>query len=156
VSRTLHGVELNFPAGRPAAGAWGLLLFALLWTGGIYLMLRLEAPVFFLIVFGLIDVVILLALMPLFLLRSTVRAEGATLTLSRSLAGIPLADVQLDRSAIAKLEPEFGFRSGSNTTWDLALWRPDNRKVILGRSIRSRREADWLAARLRTQLELAE
>jgi hypothetical protein len=121
----------------------------LIWTGIIVLMLKLGAPIFLAVLFGFFDLVLLFGVGQIWLLDSTVRAESGKLVLTSSLLGFPLGTREIDGRGVSRIEPEPGFRSGSDTTWDLALWQTDRKKVVLGRTIPSRREAEWLATEIR-------
>jgi hypothetical protein len=90
-----------------------------------------------------------------FLLRTWVRAEAGDLVVASALAGVPLGERRVDGRRVTRVGPEPGFRTGTDTWWDLAMWLDDGRKVILGRTIPTRREAEWLAAELRTTLSPA-
>ena len=153
--RTVGGLVVEFPAGRAPRAAWAMVWFTLLWTAVIVVMLRLGAPVFLALIFGLFDLVLFVGIGQVFLLRTWVRAEAGDLVVASALAGVPLGERRVDGRRVTRVGPEPGFRTGTDTWWDLAMWLDDGRKVILGRTIPTRREAEWLAAELRTTLSPA-
>lgn len=81
----------------------------------------------------------------------TASAWGLVVTLlllTSTILGIPLGAREIDGADVSRVEPEPGFRSGTDITGDLALWQNHQRKVILGRTIPTRGEAEWLATEI--------
>jgi hypothetical protein len=53
---------------------------------------------------------------------------------------------------IAEVTTRIGMQSGNTPYYDLILVRKDGKRMSAGRSIRDKREAEWLAATMREAL----
>ena len=140
------GTEFYFPAGRNPGFAMGLSVFALIWSGSIWLMLALHAPVFFPIIFGLFDVLIAYFALTLWLGTSRVVIGSGQLRVRSGILGtgavrdIPFSQISKIQSAITAQQ------GGSSGTpyYDIQLITSSGKKVTLGSTLRDKRETDWL------------
>lgn len=82
------GVRLVFPAARNLEVALPLTALTALWSGAVWLMLHLEFPVVFPIIFGLIDLLLIWLVINLWLHRSVVEARSDGLTFRGGWFGI--------------------------------------------------------------------
>lgn len=82
------GVRLVFPAARNLGMAVGLTVFLAIWSGAIWLMLHLGAPIFFPILFGLIELFVVWGTLDLWFYRSVVEADRNGLRSRGGLFGI--------------------------------------------------------------------
>ncbi|HEY3393418.1 MAG TPA: DUF3592 domain-containing protein [Lacipirellulaceae bacterium] len=83
-----RGVRLVFPAARNLGAAAGMTAFLAIWTGAIWLMLHLGAPIIFPILFGLIELLVVWAVLDLWFYRSVVEADRNGLRSRGGLFGI--------------------------------------------------------------------
>jgi hypothetical protein len=85
--------------------------------------------------------------------RVRVQQHGLILT-NGVLGGIQTSELVLDKSEMGGITTDIGMRSGSSAYYDIAVTTKEGKKRIAGRMIASKREAEWLAARLAGALSL--
>jgi len=91
------------------------------------------------------------------LLSTTVRVERGRLSLAnRILDAIGAGDTELRADQVRDIAVEIGLRSGTTVYYDLAVTDGDGKKRLAGRTIASKREAEWLVARIKGALGGAE
>ena len=136
------GREFFFPAARNPGVAFGITLFTLVWSAAVWFMIWKQAPVLFPVVFGFVDVVLLLVCFNLWF-KSTriaidstgVRATNHWLFFSRQR--------QFNAGEVVRMETKIGMTSGSQAYQDLKLVTQSS-EFTLASSIASKPEADWL------------
>ncbi len=148
VTTAPRGTEIYFPPARHPLPALGLTLFTAVWTVIVLFLMRSGAPVIFPIVFGLFNVLMVYAVLHMWLGHSRVLVDRdlirvrkgiAFITRTRSLPSQSLSDVAVDR----------GMQSGNTPYYDLTGRVINGDKINLARSIRDKREAEWLAETIR-------
>ncbi len=102
-----EGCKFTFPMGRNLGSALGISAFWLIWSGAIVLMIYLEAPIFFPIVFGLVDVLLLLFVADIWFYKSAVDVSPRGLKVTGGLFGLGKSH-WIDASDVAKIEPAQG------------------------------------------------
>lgn len=143
--------EFRFgPARNPGAAA-GTSAFLALWLGAIVLQVELEAPILFPVVFGIFGVLIGLAAVDMWLSASKVIIHAAEIESRATILGIGRTRF-LATDEIACVRPKVGMQMRYGTRgipyWDLAVRSKEGAEKILARSIRSKREAEWLAGEI--------
>ncbi|MFL5515812.1 MAG: hypothetical protein ACJ8DJ_06630 [Gemmatimonadales bacterium] len=148
VTRNRRGTEIVFPAGRNRLAAVGLSLFLLLWLGAIATMVLLKAPVIFPIVFGLFAVLLIWAALDLWLGVSRVTAGDGAVSVASGLitAG---RERRVPSPEVAEVVTRIGMQAGSTPYYDVVVVRRDGKKIVAGRGIRDKREAEWVAGLIR-------
>jgi hypothetical protein len=148
VTRNRRGTEIVFPAGRNRGAAVGLSLFLLLWLGAIAAMVLLKAPIIFPIVFGLFSVLLIWAALDLWLGVSRVTAGDGTVSVASGLltAG---RERRVPSPEVAEVVTRIGMQAGSTPYYDVVVVRRDGKKIVAGRGIRDKREAEWVAGLIR-------
>ncbi|MBP9899988.1 MAG: hypothetical protein KBH45_00905 [Verrucomicrobia bacterium] len=135
--------EFIFPAARNLSAAVGGAGFALVWTGVIWFLLHVRAPLIFPIVFGLFDLLLLWFCAELWLRSSriVISRQEVTVThrwvLFRRATTIPTADV-------AGITTKIGMTSGQFSYYDIKLTRRNGRPVTVGTAVPGKVEAEWL------------
>lgn len=61
----------------------------------------------------------------------------------------PGREQRIQASEVADLSTRIGMQAGSTPYYDVVVLRKDGRSVTAGRSVRDKREAEWLALILR-------
>jgi hypothetical protein len=153
VSRNTGGTEIVFPAARNPGAAISLTLFSLLWTASIALMLYLKAPLLFPIVFGFFELLLLIGLLQLWLEVSRVVVQRGSVSVARGYL-YPGREQTIAGREIAEVTTRIGMQAGSRPYYDLMILANGGKRIVAGRSIRSKREAEWLAATLQQALGL--
>lgn len=133
----------------------GLVLFATVWFGVTALMFKLHAPLFFPLIFALFGISIVLALLDNWVGRSIIRISSSNLSARREwfrglglTRTVPLGTLESIASSVAMTSG-----GGSGTPYysvDAVLKGGKRMRIAMG--IRDRRDAEMIAARLRTSL----
>ena len=151
---TPTGLELYFPPFRPRGVAIGTLIFTTIWIGAIVLMLKLGAPLIFPIFFGLFAFLLVLLLFDLFFGTSTVTIDGRRINIRRRVL-LYRSEHDLPHEAVADVNLKIVMQSnGGRATpyYDIQVVTTSGKKITAGKYLRSKREAESLAARIRERL----
>ena len=151
VTTNRRGTEILFPAARNPGAAVGVTLFLLLWIAAIGFQLYLGAPLLFPVVFGLFGVLILIGAMDLWMGVSRVNVDAGTVTLATGYLW-PGKERTFPATEIADVAAKMGMRSGRTPYYDVVLVKANGKKVHAGRSVRDKREAEWLAEKIKEAL----
>jgi hypothetical protein len=148
VTRNRRGTEIVFPPARNRGPALGLTMFLLLWLGAIVAMVLLGAPLIFPIVFGLFAALLSWAVLDLWLGVSRVTAGDGAVRVASGLitAGRERLVPSLD---VAEVVTRIGMQAGATPYYDVVVVRRNGKKVVAGRGIRDKREAEWVAGLIR-------
>ncbi len=152
VTSSRRGTEVLFPAARNPGAATSLTLFLLLWLGCIALQVYFRAPLVFPIVTGLFGLLILIGVLDLWLEVSRVNVDAGTLTWATGYL-FPGREHTLSASEVAGVTAAIGMQAGTTVYYDVVVVRKNGKKIKLGRSLRNKREAEWLAGRIKEALE---
>jgi hypothetical protein len=152
VTSNRRGTEVMFPAARNPGAAAGLTLFLLIWLGCIALQVYFSAPIVFPIITGLGGLVILIAVLDLWLEVSRVRVDGGRLRWATGYF-FPGRERALSAPEIADVTASIGMQAGTTVYYDVAVVRNSGKKIKVGRSVRDKREAEWLALTIKNALE---
>jgi hypothetical protein len=153
VSRNRRGTEIVFPAARNPGAAIGGTLFTLLWLGIVWCLIYFQAPTLFPIVFGLFGLLLVFGLLQLWLEVSQVTVDAGTLTVATGYLS-PGRERRLTVGEIADVSTAIGMQAGSRPYYDVVIGRKNGKKVIAGRAVREKREAEWLAMTIKSALGL--
>lgn len=145
------GMELWLGAARNPGPAAAITAFAAVWTGIVVLLTRLDAPLFFSVVFGLVDLLVLAAALQLWTGTTRVRIRDGVLSATRRILGIGWT-TRIDAQRIEKVAVSVGMQSGQKVYYRLRAHARDGRPVGCGGGIPDKREAEALAALLERAL----
>lgn len=140
----MQGTRLLFPAGRNVGVALGITVFWVLWSGVVWLLIHLQAPLIFPIVFGLFDLLILLGALDTWFSRSEmeVTASGITVYRVRPLPGgsthIPLEEV--DQVVVKR-----SMQAGNSLYFNIVAHTTPGKNVVLGKLVKGQRRAQSVA-----------
>ena len=151
VTSNRRGTEVLFPAARNPGAATSLSFFLLLWVGCIALQMYFRAPLVFPIVTGLFGVLILIGVLDLWLEVSRVVVDGGILTWATGYL-FPGRERTLHGSEIAAVTASIGMQAGPTVYYDVTVHQKNGKKIKVGHSVRDKREAEWLAAAIKTAL----
>jgi len=148
VSKGPRGTQIVFPAARNPTAALGLSAFAALWAAIIWLILYLNAPVLFLVAFGVVELALLYGMLRMWLrvVEVTAGREGVSIASGFGTVGDA---VPINPRDIAAIEVKIGLQAGSTVYYDLAVVQRNGRRANAGSGIRDKREAEWLAGLIR-------
>jgi hypothetical protein len=151
VSRNRRGTEIVFPAARNPGAAIGGTLFTLLWLGIVWCLIYFKAPALFPIIFGLFGLLLVFGMLQLWLGVSQVTVDGGTLTIATGYLS-PGRERRLSLGEITDVSTAIGMQAGSRPYYDVVILRKNGKKVIAGRAVRDKREAEWLAMTIKNAL----
>jgi HEAT repeat protein len=153
ISTDWNGTQIYFPPLRNPMSALALLVIATAWTGVEYFLLHSKAPILFPIVFGSVDLLLVGILFSAVFSSTRITLSGDTLTLRKSLLGLPRTKV-VPFSDIAEVHAYSGFQQNTNTFYGLRLTTKSGRKLTLVNGIADRQEARWLVSQLESAASL--
>ena len=145
------GTAFEFAAARNKSAAFGLLVFTLIWTGAVVLMIKLKAPILFPIIFGLIDVLLLLFVVSLWTSASRVVADATGLNVTRRWLFSSRKDF-VAAGEIKAVETKIGMSSGSTAYYDLFAVTLAGKKMKLASGIQCKKDSTWLAQEINQAL----
>lgn len=141
------GVELRFGAARNPGPAAGLTAFAGVWTAIVAGLPRLGAPLLFPVVFGLVDLLLLGAVLQLWTGTSRVRVSGGAFAVTRRVLGLGWTR-RIPADRIERIETPVGMQTGQRVFYALRARTRDGRRLGCAGGIPDKREAEALAALL--------
>ncbi len=153
VTTSRRGTEIFFPALRNPGVAAGVFAFTLGWTGAVIALVKFNAPLLFPIVFGLFWLLLVLITLQQVLGVSRVIAQPGSLALADGYVSAGGERI-IPAREIADIILKIGMQAGSRPYYDVMVVRTDGKQVAAGRWVRDKREAEWLAASLKSALQL--
>jgi len=145
VTTNRRGTEVLFPAARNPGAATSLSFFLMIWLGFIALQVHLRAPLLFPIITGIFGLLILVGVLDLWLQVSRVSVGAGTLTWATGYISSGRERTS-PASEIADVIASIGMQAGTTVYYDVVVARKNGKKIRVGRSVRDKREAEWLAA----------
>lgn len=148
ISETADGEEYLVKSHPTFGGVIGLLIFLSLWSGAVYAMVRFKVPIGFPIVFGLIDLLLVYGMFDYLFGRSTIRAsrEGVGYRRSIFLTGA------MTHVAAKEVDRITGHADSENDNFSVELKRRDGTRHDIARFLRTRADADTVAAKIERAL----
>ncbi len=140
------GTEVYFAPARNVKMALGLTSFTLIWSTVIWFMMTQGAPIFFPIFFGLFDLLLLYAVLRLWFGVSKVLIESGQVTVTSGLLWLGVSKA-IPCSQVEDIQISIGMQRGGRSGtpfYNITLLTNANKKVTLGRSIKNKRQAEWL------------
>ncbi|HYI10833.1 MAG TPA: hypothetical protein VEK57_17365 [Thermoanaerobaculia bacterium] len=151
VTHTAQGLEIHFPAFRARSAAIVTLCIGLLSAGIAYVMVRGGLPLVFPIVLGLFTFFVLWTSFDLFFGSTTIVITHDAVTIrKRSLFSSKEKRVSRDDIASVELKIETQQSGGRVQPWyGIRIHPTTGRRIKVVRYIRSKRDAEWVAAQIR-------
>jgi len=149
VSAGMDGsTEFYFPAFRNPSQVLVLIFFTVVWTAIVYFLAHSKAPLFFTVVFGLAELVLIYGLILSTLVSFRIQAGNGRIVRRRALFGtggareFPLSDIAQILPVTKAQQP------GTPASYSLRLQMKNGEKATLVDMIDNRQEARWVAAQL--------
>lgn len=136
-------VDIDFPAARNPGPALLVTGFMAAFSGFVWLMTAMDAPLLFPAVFGLVDLMLIVLVLSLWFGVSSVQVRGDTLVLARGLV-FPWRVTTYRADDVEGVQTRRGMQSGNRIYYDLILAARGKERRIAS-SLRRKREAEWLA-----------
>ena len=149
VSAGMDGsTEFYFPAFRNPSQSLVLIFFTAVWTAIIYFLAHSKAPLFFTVVFGLAELLLIYGLILATLVSCRIQAGNGKIVRRRAVLGIGGAR-EFTFSDIAQILPVTKPQQpGASASYSLRLQMRNGEKATLVDMIDNRQEARWVAAQL--------
>jgi hypothetical protein len=147
VRPTGEGTEFFFPAARNKVATLALSAFVILWSGVVGLLFYLEAPFLLKVVFSGFDVILVVAVLSMWLGTSKLVVTPETVRVSSRFLGFGKVR-EFSRGDVSRVEIKRGMQSGRKLYYNIELVRQEARAVTVGRNIRNKSEAEWVATEI--------
>lgn len=146
--QTPEGRELYFPRFHAKSRAMLSLAFAIAWIGAIAFMVAVGVPRVVPIVFAFIAIAIVLSTLELFLESRTILLGAHDVTLRRRMLSkseqvIPYADIERASAVISAQA------NGARPYYRVDVETKDGKRIQAAKHIHSKREAEWVASRIK-------
>jgi hypothetical protein len=151
VTTNRRGTEILFPAARNPGAAMSLTAFMAIWFGALGVQLYVKAPIIFPIVTGLFGILIVFGVLDLWLRVSRVTVDGAGIVVASGYLE-PGNERRLSAAEISDVVTSIGMQAGNTVYYDVVIRCKNGKKTTAGRSVRDKREAEWLAATIKQAL----
>lgn len=151
-AETPSGCVIDFPAGRNPGVAWSLTCFWALWTAMVVVLWISHVPWLFKIAFSLSDALILTMVASLWFIARRAEIDHGALRITTTILGWTRTKV-VDLAAVKQVQVSIGMQSGTTAYHDVSILGQANDRATLGTGIRDRREAEWLAAKIRVAVQ---
>ena len=144
------GTEFYFPPFRNPIRALVLFLITFAFSTVVYVLQHVKAPLFFIIIFGLIDLLLFYGVIQQALGSFRIEVGSGKLRLSHALLGVS-STREFPFSDIAQILAVTTAQQGTNpnqASYSLRLQTKNSKKITLVDAIDSRQEARWVAAQM--------
>jgi hypothetical protein len=139
--------EFIFPAARNPGFASGASIVCLIWTGIIALLIWQHAPLLFLFVFGVIDLLMAAFVLDLWFRRCRVAVDSEGITIQRAWFAFK-KEQRLQTKEIKGINSDVGATAGHAAYHDLKVLARDGKEIMLAKNLNSKPEADWLVRQM--------
>lgn len=155
ISTDWNGTEFYFPPLRDPRRAMLLLAVTAGWTGVVYFLLHSKAPLLFVVLFALCDLLLLLGLGQMLFSSTRIRVAADAITCRKALLGIARTKI-FRTDEIDSVLPVMARQQGNNgrTYYSLRLRTRDGRETNLVTGIGDRQEARWLISQIESNAGL--
>ncbi len=151
VSMHSGGTEFCFPAFRNPGRSLGLLVFTLIWSGVVYFLYS-HAPLFFFVVFGLFDLLLVYGVLHVTLGSARIGVANGEILSRTGILGLG-STRRIPASDVASIVPVVSMQQGGssgNALYAIRLRMKNGRKYTLADEIESRQEARWVVSQIET------
>jgi hypothetical protein len=152
VSMGSGGTEFYFRPFRNPGRALILLLVTAIWSAVVFALYKSPAPIFFFIVFGLSDLLIIAGFLHVTFGSARISVRSGEIFSRRGILGIGRTR-RIPVSDVALIVPVVSMQQGGNSTNTLHAIRlrlKDGSKITLADEIASRQEARWVVSQIET------
>ena len=146
------GTEFVLRRWRNGRVAAGIAAFTALWTGVIVLMVALGAPVFFPVVFGFFDLLLIWFIVHMWAGETRVTIDPTGLTIHPRFPVLASTTV-LPPGRLSDVRLSIGMQSGNAVFYNLDLTDPAGKTVTVPAFLRNKRDAERVAVMMKQTLE---
>ncbi len=148
---TVRGSLYTFPPANALGVAIGISVFTAIWTGAVWLMLSLDAPILFPIIFGVIDIFLVYWMLNLWLHTSRIETWPGGMRCATGWL-IPGKPRELSTSEIDNIDLKNPMRSGTKVYYTLALRLRNGKKINLASHLQNKRNAEMLVDMIESEM----
>jgi len=152
VTPTADGIQFYFPADRNPGAAAGITVFAAIFAGAFFFLVKVNAPLIFPIAFGFFDALMFLIALYVWVGTSNVTIGSGRLSAHSGIFGLgPTRVVALDQ--IQAIDYAIGMQTGGaqgTPYYDIRLTPASGTRITLGSAVKDKKEVEWLIARMRS------
>jgi hypothetical protein len=141
------GREFIFPAGRNPGFAAGATFVCVIWSGIVALLLLKSAPLPFVLIFTVIDLLMLAFVLDLWFRCSLVLVSPEGVKSEKSWFGFK-TQTKTPKGQISNIVADIGATAGHALYYDIKVHCPGGNEIVLAKNLKHRPEADWLAAQM--------
>src|SRR2546430_352669 len=152
VSMGSGGTDFYFPVFRNPGRALILLLVTVVWSAVVYILYHSHAPIFFFIVFGLSDLLLIAGTLHVTLGSARISVRSAEILSCTGIFGLGRTR-RIQVSDVASIVPVASMQQGTSSGNQLHAIRmrlKDGGKFTLADEIDSRQEARWVVSQIET------
>jgi hypothetical protein len=152
VSMHSGGTEFYFPAFRNPGRALGLFVVTLIWSGVVYVLYHVHAPLFFFIVFGLFDLLLIAGVFHVALGSARIGVANGEILSRTGIFGLG-STRRIQASDVASIVPVVSMQQSGNSgnaLYAIRLRTKNGRQYTLADEIDSRQEARWIVSQIET------
>ncbi len=150
-------LAVTFGAARNIGAGLALTAFTAIFAGAAIVPWKLGLPFIFPLVFGFFDLVLMAALVHVWLFSSHVIVRTDEVHVWRGVLGIGRRH-RIPKGEIARIRAGIGMHSGSQSSrpyYDIQIEQRSGRRLTIASSIRSKREAEYIAFEVSRELGLS-
>jgi hypothetical protein len=145
------GMEFYFPAARHIGAAIGTSVFFIIWSAAVFAMYYFSAPLFFTIIFGLVNILLFLGVVQMWFGSNRVIVEDSQVKL---IAGMLFIKIKTETPCfnVEDVNVVRGMQVNQELYNDIQLRTKDGKKYKIGKSIKDRRDAEWIVRQMMEQI----
>ncbi len=150
VSMGSGGTEFYFPAFRSPGRALILLLVTVFWSAAVFVLYHINAPIFFFIIFGLADLLLIAGTLHVTLGSARISMGSGEILSRMGIFGLGRTR-RIQVSNVASIAPVASMQQGTgsgNHLYAIRVRLKDGRKFTLADEIDSRQEARWVVSQI--------
>jgi hypothetical protein len=153
VSAGSGGTEFYFPALRNPGRAAMLFFFTFVWSAVVYMLYQKHAPIFFFIVFGLSDLLLVAGFLHATFGSARITVRSGEISTRTGIFGLG-ATRRIQVSDVASIVPVAAAQQGSSSSGSqlhaIRMRLKDGSKLTLADEIDSRQEERWVVSQIET------
>ena len=125
-----------------------MTVFFLIWTGAIVLMVHVGAPVFFIAIFGLFDLLFVYSMLQMAVGRCCIQCDAESVIIRNGVGPIS-ATVTVRRAEISRASPSIAMQTGSSVRYAVTITTFSGKQVVARTVLKEKHDAAWLAEQIR-------
>lgn len=141
------GTEFYYPPCRNPGTVLALTVFTAIWSGAIWFMIRHGAPIFFPVVFGFFDLLLICGVASMLFASTRVEVDHEGINVINSFLGLSRSR-SVAAADVLEIKTKIGMTSGNTAYHDLKICCSNGEEIGVGSNIKDAREAEWIAAEM--------